>query len=176
MNRSLTLTLWALHRLESEELPKIAADWLAEGLDSRSLRELAGIAYAEMSEVGPLFDKALAELMIAIPKKDEALMFLARHYAQQIVDGVVTPYDGARKIWWQVSNSLDAHSQLLMPFVGAASELEDLPERTAEDGYDRKEYAAELEDSIISNARRLLEETPIQAPQTTPGSSAPLRV
>ena len=158
MNRSLTLTLWALGRLPSEQLPEVATDWLAKGLDSPSLRQLAGVGSPVMSEVGPLFEKVLAELEVAAPNKEEALMFLDRHYAQQIVEGTVSPYEGAQKIWWQVTNAFKKPSQLLLTFVGAASELEDLPERTLQDGYDRNKYASELESTIVSSARELLHE------------------
>jgi hypothetical protein len=165
MNHSLILTLWSLRRLRSDELPQVAAEWLADGLDSAALRELAGISSPEMSEVGPLFEKAASQLQMTIPEKEEALAFLARHYAQQIVDGALSPYDGARRIWWQVSNELDAPSQLLLSFVGAASEIEDLPERSLQDGYDRKKYAGELEAMIIASARELLKTEPNQALQ-----------
>ena len=177
MNRPHILTLWALGRLPSEQLPQVATDWLAEGLDSPSLRQLAGAGSPVMSEVGPLFEKVLAELKIATPKKEEALMFLARLYAQQIIEGAVSPYDGARKIWWEVANAFDKRSQVLLAFVGAASELEDLPERTLKDGYDRKIYARELEATIVSRACELLNQSaepgapPNGGPATPAGNS-----
>jgi hypothetical protein len=167
MNRELTLTFWVLRRLPSEELPRVAAEWLAEGLDSPSLRELAGVSSPQMSDVGPLFESALSELHFSPPKKEEALRFLARHFARQIVDGVISPYEGARKIWWQVSNEVEARDPLLLSFVGAASEIEDLPERTEQDGYDRKKYAQELEEMIVASARELLKEEPNQSPEPT---------
>jgi hypothetical protein len=173
MNRELTLALWTLGRLPSEDLPAIATDWLAEGLDSRSLRELAGVASPVMSDAGPLFERAFCELSIVPPKKETALWFLARHHAQRIVEGVVTPYEGARQIWWEVSNELNAPDQLLLSFVGAASELEDLPERTAQDGHDRKKYARELEEMIFESARELLKKEPNKAPEPTPGAVTP---
>jgi len=174
MNRPLTLTLWALGRLPSEQLPQVATDWLAEGFDSPSLRQLAGVGSPVMSEVGPLFEKVLAELEIAAPKKEAALMFLARHYAQQIIEGGISPYDGARKIWWQITNALDKPGQLLLTFVGAASELEELPERTLQDGYDRKTYARELEATIVSGARELLNRT--AEPDAPPNGGPPMPI
>jgi len=172
MSRSLTLTLWALHRLPSEQLPDVATDWLVSGLDSPSLRELAGLGSPVMSEAAPLFERALSELEIAVPTKHEALMSLARHHARQIVDGTVSPYDGARKIWWEVSSALDKPNTLLLTFVGAASELEELPDRTLQDGYDRRKYASELEDTIVSSAREVLNITaePDAAPNGGPAT------
>lgn len=167
MNRELTLVLWALARLPSENLPRVACEWLANGLDSSALRELAGISSPIMSDVGPLFKRALAELSIVPPKKDDALWFLARYHSTRIVDGVVTPYEGARRIWWEVSNELETPSQLLLSFVGAASELEDLPERTAQYGHDRKKCARELEEGIIESAREVLAKERNQSPEPT---------
>lgn len=167
MNRPLTVALWVLRRLPSEQIPQMATNWLAAGLDSPSLRQLAAVSEPVMSDVGPVFERALTELGIVTPKKQEALMYLARHYAQQIVDGTVSPYDGARKLWWEVSNEVERPSQLLLSFVGAASELDDLPERTVQDGNDRQTYARELEDMIVSSARELLTGEPNQARQAT---------
>ena len=153
---SLPLALWSLSRLPSAQLPEIATEWLAQGLDTSSLRILAGINSPTMSEAGPLFEKALSELKLSPPLKEAALTYLARHYAQQIIDGTITPYEGASRIWWEVSNAMDEPSQLMLSFVGAASELEDLPDRTVQDGLDRKQYSVELEASIIASARELL--------------------
>lgn len=168
MSRQTIVALWALGRLRSEQIPEIATDWLANGLDSPSLRRLAGVSAPVMSEVGPLFERALTELRVVTPQKSEALMRLARHYAQQIVDGTVSPYDGARKLWWDVANEVEKPSQLLLSFVGAASELDDLPGRTRQDGCDRQPYARELEDMIVSSARKLLTEEPNHALQDLP--------
>jgi hypothetical protein len=174
MNRSLTLTLWALGRLPSDQLPQVATDWLTEGLDSPSLRQLAGVGSPVMSEVGPLFEKVLAELEIVAPKKEAALVLLGRHYAQQIIEGAIPPYKGARSIWWEVTNAIDKPGQLLLTFVGAASELEDLPERTLEDGHDRTTYARELEATIVASARELLHQTAEPGAPPNGGPTAPV--
>lgn len=160
MDLSLTLALWALDRLSSDQLPLVAADWLSEGRDAPALRELAGIQSPAMSEVGPLFSRALSELRLIPPAKEEALGLLGHHYAQQIVEGVVSPYEGARMIWWQVANSMDRPSEILLSFVGAASELDDLSERSSEDGLDRAKYRRELEEMVVESARALLKGGP----------------
>jgi hypothetical protein len=156
MSPILTLALFKLGRLQSEELPQIATSWMVNGVDSPSLRQLAGLASPIMSEAGPLFEKTLAELQTPLPSKNDALMILARNFAQQIVDGTISPHNGAGQIWWRVSNEMDAHDPLLLPFVGAASELDDLDDRTLEDGHDRKNYREELTASIVASARGLL--------------------
>src|SRR5256885_8489053 len=98
------IAYWRTELLRSDELPNIASSWMANGLDSPSLRELAGVLHPEMSDVEPLFKKAIMELNIELPTKDEALITIARHYASQIVNQTITPYEGATKIWWEVSN------------------------------------------------------------------------
>lgn len=51
--------------------------------------------------------------------------------------------------------------------VSAASEIEDLPERTEQDGCDRKKYARELEEMIVASARQLLKDEPTQTLEPT---------
>jgi hypothetical protein len=163
MKTSLILAGWTLQRLHSERLPGIATDWLMAGYDSPALRELAGIATPIMSEAGPVFERVLAELAWKVPAKDEALLIVAHDAAQGIVEGAIPPYEGARIIWWGVANELEHPSQLLLDFVGAASELEDIPERSAHDGLDRQNYILEMEATIRSSARKLLEQTTPEA-------------
>lgn len=156
MEPSYCAALFVVGRMESDRLPGLAAGWLADGLDSPSLRALAGAELPIMSEVAPLFRKALHEIGVDIPTKDEALMMFARDYAERIVAGSLTAHAGAGLIWWHVTNEMERPSQLLLSFVGAASELDDLEDRTAEDGADRKEYRRQLEEQILESARDLL--------------------
>ena len=101
-------------------------------------------------------------------------MVLARQYPQQIIEGSISPYEGARKIWREVANELETPSQLLLNFVGAASELEDLPERTLQDGHARTKYKADLEATIVSSAREVLNKTaePIAAANRSPAAGS----
>lgn len=156
MDSALTLVLWSLGRLRSEELPIVAGEWLSKGLDSASLRLLAGETSPIMSDAGPLFEKCLAELGFVAPNKNEALLALAKHCAQEIVDGNVTPYEGAGRICREVASQMDHPSPLFLSFVGAASELDDVPERSFDDGVDRSGYVRELDDSIIVSAKEML--------------------
>jgi hypothetical protein len=162
MNQQHMLALWALGRLPSEELPRIAAEWLADGIDTPAIRELAGISSPEMPDVGPLFSKALSSTHLRELTRDEALRTIAQQYAQEIVEGKVTPHEGARKVWKEVNLESGCDS-LLSPFIGAASELEDLPDRTEKDGRDRETYRRQLNDLIISAARALLKTEPNQS-------------
>jgi hypothetical protein len=53
---------YVLGRVDSSQLPMIAAQALARGIDSPALCELAGLGRAEVREAGDLFAIAMAEL------------------------------------------------------------------------------------------------------------------
>ena len=90
---------WVLRRIPSEALPRIAADLLEAGLDTPSLRRLAGELCPTLGESGPLFEEILDELGVAIPDKSRAGLLLAKAYAAQITEGSLPAYDGACQIW-----------------------------------------------------------------------------
>lgn len=143
MDLEIAAALLALGKLTSDDVIAAASSALDRGVYSKSL----GLLLYEQpiwSEVGPLFTKALAELGALVPRRDEALRIIAREYARQILAGEISPYEGARRIWWDVANEPDADPELIV-FVGLASEWEDAsPHRSA--------YEAE----IVEEARRLL--------------------
>ena len=127
-----TLRLAATRRqfdlLPSSELPVLAMLALETGFDSSSIRELAGELHPTWADSGPLFERVLHDLGIITPPPPEAAHALARHYAEQILSGAVTPYEGARHIWWQVANFFWDERELWQRysiFVGLASEWED---------------------------------------------------
>jgi hypothetical protein len=141
--------LWALGELGSEQLPNVAATALERGFDSAALRQLAGELDATTATCEPLFRRALAELSIPFPDRRAAQIGVALYHARRIVDGTVSPYQGARAIWRgaaidaQVDHSPNWH--ILVPFVGLASEYEDDPDN-------REAYAKD----IMEAARTLL--------------------
>lgn len=110
-----------------EDLVEAAADSLEAGLDSRSLRILAGLNAAEFDEAGSLFEQSIAELDISKPDKHDAVMQLAREYARQILSGRITPRVGGELI---SALSVIPQERLseLDTFVYGASEWEDRPE------------------------------------------------
>ena len=142
---------WQLELLPSEDLPPIAANALEKGLDSPSLRILAGEMEKVASIVGPLFLAALRELGIPLPDPASAQMTAARFYARKIVDGSLSPYEGAYCIWWEIANEAyptKEESEIwnrLRVFVGLASEYEGNPRH-------QKEY----EDQIVQEAKDFL--------------------
>ncbi len=133
----------ALGKLTSDEVVATASATLDRGIYSESL----GLLMFEepiWSSVGPMFERALFELGIRIPSRNEASRFLACEYAKQIVQGKIAPYEGAYRIWWELANEPGAEPSLLS-FVGLASEWEDAPAH-------RLYYDAE----IVEEARNLI--------------------
>ena len=128
----------------TEDLPALAADALAEGADSPSLRVLAGAPKGEVRDSRDLFMFAVAELGFRVPTEPEAWRYLARNWAQDILSGRISAYERARRIWTEAANALGKPDDLV-DFVGLASEWEDCPEQRTD-----------FETEIVEAARRLL--------------------
>ena len=94
-------------------------------------------------EVLRLLEAVLSESRLPIPDPVEARRIVARQYASQIVDGTIAPYDGARKIWWELWTDCRELVELAV-FAGLASEYED-------DASHRADYALQ----IVQEARAL---------------------
>lgn len=114
---------WALGLLPSDALPRLATAALEAGLDTPSLRLVAGELHPTRDETGVLFDEALDELGVDVPDRSRAALIVAKEYATQIADGIVSPFQGARQIW---ELHVDAEGVLeLGPFVYWASEWQE---------------------------------------------------
>ncbi|WP_432510889.1 hypothetical protein [Kineococcus sp. SYSU DK001] len=133
-----------LHLLTPEQMPTWAAHALIDGYDSPSLGELAGLDVADPRDVQDTFTAALNELGAPTLDEAQARWEMARAWAQAAVEGTMTPYEAARRIWWQASSPL-GHPDVLADFVGLASEWEDDPE-----------HRAAYEADIVQAARVLL--------------------
>ena len=154
-----TIALWALGRIYSGQLPRIALQWLELGLDSPTLRILAGETNPIMSDVGPMFETVLEELNFSVPSSGEAVARLVSEIAQKIVDGSVSPYQGAVDIE-QLSYDYAEWEQ--EDFDGR---FEPLTMEYEEFGYEihrewseeqRQQIKAELDEKIIEEARKLI--------------------
>ena len=120
--------LWLIGTLTAQELTEFACVALDRGIDSRSLRLLAGLSASEYSEAAGLFNDALDELGRTKLSKETALRFYVRLISEQIVSGEISPEKGARYIW---TASVRANIQGFHeadPFIYAASEIESRPE------------------------------------------------
>lgn len=150
----LTQARWTLGKLASEDLPWLAQDALGMGYDGKSTRRLAGLINPVNADVEPLLRGFFAELGLAENlSQEQAALILACYVAEAIISGQEEPYQGARFIWWEIANNaVDPVPDLLISFVGHASEYEDCSP------YDRrgKQLRKEAEQQIISDARNLL--------------------
>jgi hypothetical protein len=157
MNLKDAAKFWTFYPLPSEQLPEIAFDALAEGYDSPSLRALAGVTNPIMSEVEPLFRKALEELGIPIPDYSDSGKSVALYYAKAILSGDVSPYEGARTLWNLYNDDrVEIHNELLI-FVGLASEYEDAEIYLNNGNLEYKKYLTELTEQIILEAKKFVE-------------------
>ncbi len=114
---------------DARSLPAIAITALSEGIDSPSMRVLAGLTGNEdPGDAENLFKEALSEIGMLLPTKRDAMMFLAANISSQIVDGSIDPYDGAKEIWDLTLRNHDIQISELDTFVYGASEWEERPE------------------------------------------------
>ncbi|MCP4404628.1 MAG: hypothetical protein GY801_45910 [bacterium] len=139
------ISRYVLGRLPGEEVPTIALILLEAGVESAEIVELAGMMKPTLSEVDSVFLKALNNLGIQLPNIREATVCLAKEIAHQILAETLSPYDGARKIWWELSN-VDGGDERLNIFAGLAGEYEDTFNEV-----DRKYY----EQQILEEARNI---------------------
>jgi hypothetical protein len=105
---------WESDCLPREELPEVAADALMAGLDSPSLRVLAGLTAARMDRAPDLLDRALQELgrrpVASLPPAREAAL-----WAEAITAGAVPLLQGTHALWamWRKANDEELKAALL---------------------------------------------------------------
>jgi hypothetical protein len=131
--------------MPAEELPNLAADALGRGIDSPSLRRLAGTPRDDVREARDLFVEAMSELGVTLPPETDGRRALVLFWAREMVDGSLSPYQTSRLIWWEGWEKLGRPDDLTV-FVGLASEWEDHPD-------DR----GELEQEMLTAAQALLD-------------------
>ncbi len=151
----LSFVQWQLGLLGSEDLPAVATAVLERGVDSPSLRILAGLSRPTASEASPIVDGVAEELRLDLPVSNrDAVLLAARGIAERIVSGEIPAYEGARRIWSLWND--DDYPDELLPFVGEASQIDDyLAERVKDpDRYDA--WIAAAQAGIVDAARELV--------------------
>src|SRR6267142_1228373 len=146
---------WQLGLLRSEELPGLDAAALETGVDSPSLRIVAGLSAPTGSELAPLIARVADELKLDLPNaKRDIILLAARGIAERIISGEVPPYDGARQIWslWDDADYPDE----LVPFVGEASQIDDYIATRVRDPATYDKWIANAEAGILDAARNLV--------------------
>jgi len=154
----LTQARFLLDRLYPELLVEFACQALEAGFDSPSLRALAGESERTKAITYPLFENALAEMGLDPLDPSEARQVLAKPWAEKILEGMVTPFEGAKAIWQQCCANPVSHSERVGAFRSLASEHEDF-RFAQEDGSGRyDDQLRRCEEEIVRQARLLLQE------------------
>jgi len=87
---------WYCSLVGPENMPSFAADALEAGFDGPSLRRLAGLMKPSALDVGDLFERTLQEIgTIKVQSHEQAIVFLSRRTAMDIVEGRIEPVHGA---------------------------------------------------------------------------------
>ena len=133
---------YVLGKVLPEDLPDIAVKALEENLRFELARELAGGQGCDTRELHALFRRAIDELRLPFPSPIDAAHSMACSIADEIVDGKVSPYVGAKRIWSERYTRYPSLSDLRV-FVGLASEYED--DETHRDGYAKEIVINEAE-------------------------------
>jgi hypothetical protein len=85
-----------------EDMPGIAAEALAEGMDSESLRKLAGLEGGDAFDIQKYLASTLQELGIMPPSRDEAAWILINYFLDEILASKIDTYDGLHTIFWKI--------------------------------------------------------------------------
>jgi hypothetical protein len=141
--------LWESGQLAREELPEVAADALVAGLDTPSLRVLAGLTAARMDRAAALADRALQELghrpMVRLPPAREAAL-----WAEATAAGPVDVLQGVGVLWALSPRTDDAELRAALAgfFEDGQRWQRAIPERPA------------IERQIVDRARGFLDRWP----------------
>ena len=126
-NLEIAEALWVLGMLPTEDLPDLAADAIAQGIELEALVKLAGCSPQESQEIAQLFDDFLKQKGGGMSKM-HALQLYAKIVSQQILESKVTAQDGAKEIWRATLKARIDGFHELDAFIYAASEMEDRPQ------------------------------------------------
>jgi len=108
------LIKWAADNVTGDDYVKWAIAALENGFDSPNLRILAGLpSPAWRSDAEPYLFRALEELQIAIPNRDEVFREYAKEIARKIVNAEISPKEGAELIESRVVSPLNHPEDLI---------------------------------------------------------------
>lgn len=137
----------ALGEQPIEDLPMIAAEALADGLDSPALVELAGLSRRDPpADIRDLFVEAMAELGLPLPGVEDAWRERMLGAAEGMLTSSLTPYEASNEIYWCACHleRTDTTTMLVDLFVGLWSSWEDWPDERVSIERDMRLAAADL--------------------------------
>jgi hypothetical protein len=138
---------WSFGRVPPDQLPAVAREALAKGIDSPSLRKLADNSPEPNPDLDTLFERALAELGRSRLPRAEAGRIIARDFARRLCDGSLPPVEGATAIWHLGLDCEELEREFGI-FGGLVSELDGV-----------WELEGVITEQIIEEARYLLQES-----------------
>ena len=150
------VSFYVLKFLQTRHLIDFAMLQLDRYEDSDSLVSIVIQENPIMYETSAFFDTFLHEISFDKPDRLEAQLVVAQYYAHAILNGRVTPYQGAHALWLNICDDLAHPSTLLRSMAGAASELEDLPIRFAGSEMSPDPYIQNFEEEIKEGAKALI--------------------
>ncbi|BAU88188.1 hypothetical protein SLA_7322 [Streptomyces laurentii] len=119
-----------------EELPMLAAELLAEGVDTPTLCELAGLSRrADVRDIRDTFEQAVREAGIGFPGRVLARRHAMRRIAARLVDGEIAALDPAADDWEDTETETAeerAFTALLPPCTCCLAHTLDTDQRTWE--------------------------------------------
>ena len=151
MTFELAEALLSCGELRREEIPLVAAGLLEMGIDSPTVRELAGLTGVESSQAHDLFRRVLQEMGRSTPTLNQAARIIARDLASRAVAKGAN-LRGLAASGARLAAALDYHTDL-MPFY------------VADDQYDDSGMwvPADVDQELLRHARSLLGATPPDA-------------
>jgi hypothetical protein len=110
---------YVLDRVTSQELVNAADGLLSQEVYSISLAELAGTRYPILSEVGPLFVRALRDLAVPLPSPEEAAELLVKHDLWQFTEGAIPTEEALHRFAKERYDWRDRGATLLRSAAGS---------------------------------------------------------
>jgi hypothetical protein len=146
-----------LGTLSAQELQRCAESLAAQGKDSPSLTKLIILDSPYSEDAKVLFEKAVKEFGYAIPTQEEAAMGLVQGIADSIVNGELSEFEGALKIWKEVLDVLEKIPDDLWVFKSEASLIESCMADFEEHGSDHTDLINQSKANIMSAAQLILQ-------------------
>lgn len=116
---------WRLGNIPSEELVQWAVDRLVDGLDSPSLRDLAGLGRADDPRRGAeLFPKVIQELGDLVPTEEDSAWLLMGARADEMIEGRITASELHETVWSMYTRTSLRNDETVRAFLAAYSTLD----------------------------------------------------
>ncbi|MQY15587.1 hypothetical protein SRB5_57710 [Streptomyces sp. RB5] len=123
-------TALALDDQPTEALPMLAAQALADGIDTPALAELAACSRHDVpADLRDLFLQALHELSVPVPDRETAGLRRMNGTAEALLNGTRPPYEATYDLYWSACAlpPSPARTKLITDLVWLWSSWEDRP-------------------------------------------------